>query len=71
MTYQYFHIFGVLSRVSIDENSDPNYCETYNSKQNKFIRNNSILEDLFNHSDSIEISEEDFEIRLKKLKQKT
>ena len=67
MSYQYFHTSGTLSRISIDENSDPNYCETYDPRIGKFVRNNSILEDLYNHSDAVEISKEDFENRLKKL----
>lgn len=63
MTYRYFHIRGVISRISFDENQDPNYCETFSSSK-EFIRNNSILEDLLNHSDSVEIQESDFNDRL-------
>ncbi len=69
MTYQYFHIFGILSRISIDENSDPNYCETYDPRSGEFVRNNSILEDLYNHSDSVEISKDEFEKRLVKIQE--
>ncbi len=67
MAYHYFHIIGILSRISIDENSDPIYCETYDPQSGKFVRNNSILEDLYNHSDSVEISKDEFEKRLAKI----
>ncbi len=64
MKYKYFRIYDNLSRVSLDENCDPNYCETFDRKENAFVINNAILEDLFNHSDSVEISESEFDTRL-------
>lgn len=67
MEFRYFHTSGVLSRVSMDENADPNYCETYDNRIGNFKRNNAILEDLFNHSDAVEISETEFQQRLDKL----
>jgi hypothetical protein len=68
MTYKYFSAKGVISRVFLDENADPSYCETFDSRIGEFKINNSILEDLFNHSDSVEISCEEFEKRLERFK---
>ncbi len=64
MTFQYFDIAGTLARVSLDKNSDPNYCEVFDTRHKKFVRNNSILEDLYNDYHSIEIQAEEFEKRL-------
>lgn len=66
MTIRYFSTKGIISRVFLDENSDPSCCETFDSRIGEFKINNSILEDLFNHSDCEEISREEFEERLER-----
>lgn len=66
MTYQYFSMGGVISRVFLDENSEPERCETYDPRIGDFKINNVILEDLYNHSDSMELTSEEFEKRLER-----
>lgn len=68
MRQQYFSTKGTLSRVILDENNDPSYCETYKTREGKFVINNLILDDLYNHPDAVEISGEEFEKRLQELK---
>ena len=62
--FQYFDISGSLARVSLDENNDPNYCEVFDVRYKKFVRNNSILEDLYNDYHSIKLQKNEFQERL-------
>lgn len=67
MAYEYFSMGGVLSRVSLDEDSEPELCETYDPRIGDFKINNIILDDLYNHSDSIKITRAEFDDRLAKI----
>ena len=69
-SYQYFLLAGYPVRVSLDEEGDPNYVESYDVKTNSYYRNNSILEDLYNHHESVEINEIDFYEKIENLSQK-
>ena len=71
MNIQYFNVRGILSKVILDDEKEPSYCETYDPRKSSFVRNNSILDDLYNHSDSVEISEEEFNKRLDHYEKKT
>lgn len=69
MRFQYYRFGQALARLAVDSEDIPEYCEFFDVSTESFVERPGLEMDVCSSSESILISEEEFQKRLSAMRQ--